>query len=500
MDAGSGRSQSGRGRARERSGPGVVGRGPARGRGAALVRAAGRPGLRRLARRPVVVGGLRVAASAQVVAHGKWWLAPVLLALVACARDRAAAADARTARHAACCWRAASGLVLFVAQALGIGLRGWTAAWLNALFGELDDAPGRHRRRRRAGADRACCRCCRSAWRCAAASAATPSSPARSTTVAASIVLFTAWPILRILLQAFQDGDGAFMPALLIDRLAAEKIWSLRCLAGGGRCGVAWNTLFLALCCGAGTTALGLAFALIVTRTASRFKKTLRVLTVLPIITPPFVIGLALILVFGRSGLVNQFLEWSLRHPADALDLRLPGRVSGAALRLHAGRLPGADRRRRGRQPDAGGSLADPARRPLGDLLHRVAAADAAGPGQRLPGRLHREHRRFRQPHRAGRRLRRAVDRDLLRRGRRAARLRPRRRAGAAAAGLRARRLLPAAPRRRHALLRHHLRQGRRRPADAPARPRAPRRAMDRRCRGPPSRCCSTASPSSAAW
>ena len=35
-------------------------------------------------------------------------------------------------------------------------------------------------------------------------------------------------------------------------------------------------------------------------------------LTVLPIITPPFVIGLALILVFGRSGLVNQFLEWSM--------------------------------------------------------------------------------------------------------------------------------------------------------------------------------------------
>ena len=31
----------------------------------------------------------------------------------------------------------------------------------------------------------------------------------------------------------------------------------------------------------------------------------------LPIITPPFVIGLGLILLFGRSGLVNQFLEWA---------------------------------------------------------------------------------------------------------------------------------------------------------------------------------------------
>ena len=41
-------------------------------------------------------------------------------------------------------------------------------------------------------------------------------------------------------------------------------------------------------------------FALIVTRTGFAFKKTLRVLTVLPIITPPFVIGLALILLSAR--------------------------------------------------------------------------------------------------------------------------------------------------------------------------------------------------------
>src|SRR5206468_5332865 len=31
----------------------------------------------------------------------------------------------------------------------------------------------------------------------------------------------------------------------------------------------------------------------------------------LPIISPPFVIGLGLILIFGRSGLINQLLEWA---------------------------------------------------------------------------------------------------------------------------------------------------------------------------------------------
>ena len=68
------------------------------------------------------------------------------------------------------------------------------------------------------------------------------------------------------------------------------------------------------------------------------------------------------------------------------------------------------------------------ARQPLADLRHRPAAADAPGPRQRLPARLHREHGRFRQSAGARRQLRRALDRDLLRHRRRAERSRRRRR------------------------------------------------------------------------
>jgi iron(III) transport system permease protein len=46
-------------------------------------------------------------------------------------------------------------------------------------------------------------------------------------------------------------------------------------------------------------------------RTGFRFKGVLRVMSVLPIITPPFVIGLAVILLFGRAGAVSTLLfEW----------------------------------------------------------------------------------------------------------------------------------------------------------------------------------------------
>ena len=53
-------------------------------------------------------------------------------------------------------------------------------------------------------------------------------------------------------------------------------------------------------------------------------KRLLRQLTLLPIITPPFVVGLAIILLFGRSGTVTQFV-------ADALGLEAGRWIYGLA-------------------------------------------------------------------------------------------------------------------------------------------------------------------------
>jgi iron(III) transport system permease protein len=125
------------------------------------------------------------------------------------------------------------------------------------------------------------------------------------------IALFVFFPVSRILVSAVQDNDGAFAPREFLTKFFDSSIWGLDCLVSDLRCGVAWNTLFLAVLVGVGTTVLGLAFALIATRTGFRFKGALRILSVLPIITPPFVIGLALILLFGRSGAVSAILfEW----------------------------------------------------------------------------------------------------------------------------------------------------------------------------------------------
>jgi len=114
--------------------------------------------------------------------------------------------------------------------------------------------------------------------------------------------IFVFYPVAHILISAFQTSAGAFEPGLFIPRFFSSEIWGIGCLVGQGSCGPAINSLMLAIATGVGTTALGLAFALIFTRTNFAAKPLLRVLSVIPIITPPFVIGLALILLFGRAG------------------------------------------------------------------------------------------------------------------------------------------------------------------------------------------------------
>jgi iron(III) transport system permease protein len=126
---------------------------------------------------------------------------------------------------------------------------------------------------------------------------------------AALLLLFVAFPVVRALAGAFVDDTGRFSLAALAARIGTEPVWGLGCLAGGLRCGVAWNTLFLALLTATGTTLLGTMIALVAERGATRLKRPLNALALLPIITPPFVVGLGLILLFGRAGIVNQGLE-----------------------------------------------------------------------------------------------------------------------------------------------------------------------------------------------
>jgi iron(III) transport system permease protein len=127
----------------------------------------------------------------------------------------------------------------------------------------------------------------------------------------ALLALFVVYPVLRSLVAAWVDDAGAYAWAHLLERVATERVWGLGCVQGAGRCGVAWNTLWLATLTAVGTTVMGTLLALWAERGGTRLSKPLNILAMLPIITPPFVVGLGLILLFGRAGLFNQALEWA---------------------------------------------------------------------------------------------------------------------------------------------------------------------------------------------
>jgi len=217
-----------------------------------------------------------------------------------------------------------AGLALVLAQGFLIGLRGWNLDWLTALAG----GPGPAQGGMGLGGFLAlaaylmlvCVGLAGQGW-CRGDLFVVSSIG----WVVALIALFVFLPILTILASAFQDNEGHLAPNLFIEKFTDDSIWGLGCLGGGIACGVAWNTVFLGIMVGISSTVLGLAFALIALRTGFAYKGSLRLLAVLPIITPPFVIGLALILIFGRSGAVSSFLWTWFGIPPSRWIYGLPG-------------------------------------------------------------------------------------------------------------------------------------------------------------------------------
>jgi len=241
----------------------------------------------------------------------KLWLAPLLPALLLPLpglfglRDSSVDGARRSANILIIA--GVAGLAWLAIQGYGIGLRGWNFEALNTLFGPLED--------RQFGLG-------------AGALLVTGGLLFYLTTgiaargavngdvfvvgaigfVIAMVAVFIFFPIVQMLSSALRDNDGVYSFAIFFSKFLDDKIWGLGCVVAGTRCGVAWNSLFLAVLVGFSTTALGLAFALVATRSRFRYGKLLRALTVLPIITPPFVIGLAIILLFGLSGAITQFV------------------------------------------------------------------------------------------------------------------------------------------------------------------------------------------------
>jgi iron(III) transport system permease protein len=236
--------------------------------------------------------------------NGKWQLLPILVLVAATAGLRMTRRPGD--RGSAMIAIGVFGLAWMVAEGLSIGLRGWNWGLLEAVFGDVAG--------QQAFGAGALVVVTGFALMIAFGSAERGALKGDAFVLGAITLLillvavFVFYPLVSMFAGAFQEFDGSFTTEGVRRNIVDPKIWSLGCLAGGN-CGVAWRTFFLAICTATGTTLLGLVFALVATRTGFRFKKSLRLLTVLPIITPPFVIGLALTMLLGRSGTLTNVIE-----------------------------------------------------------------------------------------------------------------------------------------------------------------------------------------------
>ena len=243
------------------------------------------------------------------IADRRFWLLPLglplLLGFVPMMRPHS--------RAAAAGWLIAiglAGLVWVGLEGFAIDHRGWSAKWIGDLFGTVGPRQGG------VGYGAFLTLLAFLMLLCHGLAARGISGGDAFTASALGLILamvglFVFFPVAKVLASAFEDNAGRLAPVNFLTLFLDRSVWGLDCITSRLSCGVAWNSLILALVVAIGATTLGLACALIVTRTGFRFKATLRALTVLPIITPPFVIGLAIILLFGRAGAVTGLLaDW----------------------------------------------------------------------------------------------------------------------------------------------------------------------------------------------
>ncbi len=115
-------------------------------------------------------------------------------------------------------------------------------------------------------------------------------------TVLTIVTMFIVFPIANILKESFlYEGKASTHHYTEIIRLTYNQE-------------IIWNTLKLGVTVSLISTVIGFLFAYASAYVKISYKRVLNAIAILPIISPPFVIGLSAILLFGRMGLITKGL------------------------------------------------------------------------------------------------------------------------------------------------------------------------------------------------
>ena len=111
----------------------------------------------------------------------------------------------------------------------------------------------------------------------------------------ALLVLFVIFPLAKVLLFSVTDESGAVSLASL-----KQLFTTTRYLKTFGR------TMALGVVVAVISTFIGYIFAFTITRTNVPCKGFLKTIATLPILSPPFILSLSIIFLFGKHGLITK--------------------------------------------------------------------------------------------------------------------------------------------------------------------------------------------------
>lgn len=116
------------------------------------------------------------------------------------------------------------------------------------------------------------------------------------------LLVFIAYPLVRVF-QFSLFPDGVFTPRYFVEFFQRAYRWR-----------AFTNSLTVGALVGVCSTAIAFVFAYGVARTNIPFKGLFRTLAIVPIVSPPFLVALAAILLLGNHGVITEFLgvDWDI--------------------------------------------------------------------------------------------------------------------------------------------------------------------------------------------
>ena len=135
---------------------------------------------------------------------------------------------------------------------------------------------------------------------------------------AVGLVVFVFWPLAEVLVESFRTSFTSRALSLVQFRKILGQPMVLQAFR---------NTMILGTLSATLSTALGTLVAYTLALANVRWKRALRILTVIPLVSPPFAVSFAFIMLFGRRGLITYDLlhitEYNIYGPQGIILVQL---------------------------------------------------------------------------------------------------------------------------------------------------------------------------------